>query len=62
VLPLIARYSLRGAFEIERAPALDAVANNLVMAWRPRLDHVRPEVGAFRKLLVAALRKGYCHA
>jgi len=58
VLPLIAQSSLRGAFEIERVPALDAVATQLVMAWRPQLDQVRPEVGAFRKELVKALRKG----
>jgi DNA-binding transcriptional LysR family regulator len=58
VLPLIARQGLRGSFEIERVPALDSVATNLVMAWRPRLDHVRPDVGAFRKSLLAALRAG----
>ena len=58
VLPLIARHSLRGSFEIERFPALDAVANQLVLAWRPQLDHVRPEAGAFRKQLVKALRAG----
>jgi hypothetical protein len=56
VLPVIARHSLRGSFDVKRLPALDAVATNLVLAWRPRLDQVRPEVGAFRKSLLATLR------
>ena len=56
VLPMIARHSLRGSFDVMRLPALDALATNLVLAWRPRLDHVRPEVGAFRKTLLATLR------
>jgi DNA-binding transcriptional LysR family regulator len=56
VLPVMARHGLRGSFEVTHLPALDALATNLVLAWRPRLDQVRPEVGAFRKSVLATLR------
>jgi DNA-binding transcriptional LysR family regulator len=57
VLPVFARHGLQRPVTVERLPALDAVATNLVIAWRSRLDEVRPDIAKFRTLLVAALRR-----
>lgn len=58
VLPLFAETAFPGATpDIEFAPPLKEHSDNLVLAWRPRLDQVRPDTAEIRRVLTKVLRE-----
>ncbi len=57
VLPTFVRAHLPAAqFRMTTAPALDAIATPLLLAWRPRTLELRPQVKVLRRALELALR------